>query len=107
MPVIRELEVGGEEVLGEIPQHLRKFSLRELLTIPWDYWRFPEGVNSVRASYLYDEQAASPGARANEPRLQIKEIARRSAPGSPGAGDGAAGETGRIQRASEVLSDAE
>jgi hypothetical protein len=82
MPIVRQLEVEGEVVLGEIPEHLRKFSLREVLSIPWDYWRFPQGAHSTRASYLYqsaergnDSQQWTP--RASEPRLQIKEIARK------------------------------
>jgi hypothetical protein len=77
--LLRDLEISGQVVLGEIPEHLRKFSLRELLTTPWDYWRFPEGVSSARISYLYGPNGTSSpgGARANEPTLQIKEIARR------------------------------
>ena len=90
LPVIRDLEVGGEVIFGEIPEHLRKISLREVLASPWSYWRFPEGAKSLRASYLYDskpgETSARPDAsptgesvihRASEPRLQIKEIARK------------------------------
>jgi len=76
--VLRDLDVAGEVILGEIPEHLRKFSLRNLLSIPWDYWRFPEGATSTRDAYLYDPES-SPGirrVRASEPRLQIKEIAR-------------------------------
>jgi hypothetical protein len=78
--VLRDLDVAGEVILGEISEHLRKFSLRDLLSIPWDYWRFPEGVTSAKIAYLYDSDG-SPGrggARASEPRLQIKEIARKS-----------------------------
>jgi hypothetical protein len=84
--VLRDLDVAGEAVLGEIPEHLRKFSLRDLLSIPWDYWRFPEGVTSTRDAYLYDPES-SPGirrVRASEPGLQIKEIARRGRSGGPG-----------------------
>jgi hypothetical protein len=82
LPVISELEIGGEVIFGEIPEHLRKLSLREVLSIPWSYWRFPEGVTSVRASYRYDspaeqEDVESDAPRASEPRLQIKEIARQ------------------------------
>jgi hypothetical protein len=82
LPVVRDLEVGGEMILGEIPEHLRKFSLRELLSIPWDYWRFPAGVNTARTSYVYNQDDQKPSesprkAWASEPRLQIKQIARR------------------------------
>jgi len=82
LPILRQLEVEGEVIMGDIPEHLRKFSLRGVLSIPWDYWRFPEGAKSVRHAYLYDpidevngRPEGSP--RASEPRLQIKEIARR------------------------------
>ncbi len=79
LKVLRDLEVSGEVVLGEIPEHLRKFSLRELLSIPWDYWRYPEGATSAKISYLYDADSwpEKKLVRASEPRLQIKEIARR------------------------------
>ncbi len=78
--VLRDLDVAGEVILGEIPEHLRKFSLRDLLAIPWDYWRFPEGVTSTKGDYLYDPDSAPRTglARASEPRLQIKEIARKA-----------------------------
>ena len=79
LKVLRDMEVSGEAVLGEIPEHLRKFSLRELLSIPWDYWRYPEGATSAKISYLYDADSWPEKrlVRASEPRLQIKEIARR------------------------------
>jgi hypothetical protein len=87
--VLRDLDVAGEVVLGEIPEHLRKFSLRNLLSIPWDYWRFPEGVTSTRDAYLYNSES-SPGirrVRASEPELQIKEIARRGRSGGSDISD--------------------
>ena len=80
LPVIRNLEVGGEVILGEVPEHLRKLGLREVLSVPWTYWRYPEGATSVRTSYRYDSTTEKTGALtgtpgASEPRLQIKEIA--------------------------------
>jgi hypothetical protein len=96
LPAIRDLELGGEVVLGEIPEHLRKIVLREVLAVPWSYWRFPEGVTSVRTSYRYDSPAEGRDAEtdmpgASEPRLQIKEIARKDkASRSPG-GDSSPG----------------
>jgi hypothetical protein len=84
--VLRDLDVAGEIVLGEIPEHLRKFSLRDLLSTPWDYWRFPDGATSTKDAYLYDPESSPEirRVRASEPRLQIKEIARRGRPGGPG-----------------------
>lgn len=77
--VLRDLDVAGEVVLGEIPEHLRKFSLRSLLAIPWEYWRYPEGVHSAKSYYLYDPDSSlgKRQIRASEPRLQIKEITRK------------------------------
>jgi hypothetical protein len=81
--ILRNLDVAGEVMLGEIPEHLRKFSLRDLLSIPWDYWRYPEGATSARISYLYDPGGSSEKrpVRASEPRLQVKEITRKRSGG--------------------------
>ena len=77
------LDVAGEVILDEISEHLRKFSMRDLLSIPWSYWRFPEGVTSAKIACLYDSDGSQGQRRAHasEPGLQIKEIARKSRSG--------------------------
>lgn len=71
--VTHRLRLDRRDFLEDIPEHLRWIALRRLIAIPWHYWRYPRGANTVARPYLYGEgsEAANPP-RANELELQFK-----------------------------------
>ncbi len=71
--VVHRLRLDRRDFLEDIPEYLRWLALRRLLSIPWRYWRFPRGANTVARPLLYadgNEPALNP--RASEPALQFK-----------------------------------
>jgi hypothetical protein len=67
------LRLDRRDFLEDIPEHLRWIALRRLIAIPWQYWRYPRGANTVARPYLYGDAGdvgGPPGA--NEQGLQFK-----------------------------------
>jgi hypothetical protein len=50
---LEHLEIQGVGFLEDIPEHFRTMVTRQLLSLPWAYWRFPRGVKSARQLLLY------------------------------------------------------
>jgi hypothetical protein len=69
------LEIQGSEFLDDVPEHFRTTATRRLLSLPWMYWRFPRGVKSRKAFFVYGtsgDLSAEPEL-ASDRRFQIKE----------------------------------
>jgi hypothetical protein len=79
--VVRHLRLRGPDFIDDVPEILRGFALRRLLTIPWRYWRYPRGANAITRPLVYSGEAAPAAAAACEPQLQFK------APPTPAPGD--------------------
>jgi hypothetical protein len=69
------LEIQGSEFLEDLPEHFRAAATRRLLSLPWSYWRFPRGVRSRRALFVYGGAGDLDGGPelASDRRFQIKE----------------------------------
>ncbi len=51
---LEHLEVEGTGFLEDVPEHFRTMVTRQLLRLPWAYWRFPRGAGSARQLLIYD-----------------------------------------------------
>lgn len=69
---VRRMLLAGHDLVADIPEHFRGYALRQLLTTPWRYWRYPRGANSAARPHLYSVPGPSGPLPANEPELQIK-----------------------------------
>lgn len=72
---LEALEIAGDSFLEDIPEHFRAVVTRNLLRLPWSYWRFPRGVKSARTFSLYcgRTELEFEADLAAEKRYQIKE----------------------------------
>jgi hypothetical protein len=50
---LERLEIEGAGFLEDVPEHFRTLVTRQLLSLPWVYWRFPRGAQSARQSLVY------------------------------------------------------
>jgi hypothetical protein len=50
---LERLEIDGTRFLEDVPEHLRTVVTRQLLRLPWAYWRFPRGAGSARQFLVY------------------------------------------------------
>lgn len=62
----------GREVLGDLPEVLAPLVSRQLLAIPWRYWRYPWGAQRQRGRRLYEAGATRTRPPAADPEMQIK-----------------------------------
>lgn len=69
-----ELGVEREDFLDDVPEHFRNFALRQLISLPWTYWRYPLGAGSSLKFNIYDPQGALVAAQqpAADPHYQLK-----------------------------------
>jgi hypothetical protein len=86
-----ELEADGTELFGDVPEHFRRLALRQIVALPWSYWRYPLGAGAAASRYLYGELEPGESIRAADPSHQIKE---RVTGGSPTGETPTAGATG-------------
>ena len=71
--LVHRLRLDRRDFLEDIPEYLRWLALRRLLTIPWRYWRFPRGANTIARPLLYGESNEASGIPlASEASLQFK-----------------------------------
>lgn len=70
--VVRRLRLGGPDFFEDIPEHLRGYALRQLVSIPWTFWRYPRGANSGVRRYLYAGARDAVPPSVCEPTLQFK-----------------------------------
>jgi hypothetical protein len=50
---LERLEIEGTGFLDDVPEHFRTMVTRQLLRLPWAYWRFPRGAGSARQLLVY------------------------------------------------------
>jgi hypothetical protein len=79
---VRHMQRLGNDFVSDIPEHFRGYALRQLLTTPWRFWRYPRGANTAVRPYVYSRPEAEPTPLANEPAFQFK-----APPVSPAAAD--------------------
>ncbi len=70
--IVHRLRLDRRDFLADIPEYLRWLALRRMISIPWRYWRFPHGANTVARPLLYAGAEADLSPRASEPELQFK-----------------------------------
>ncbi|MFQ5599591.1 MAG: hypothetical protein ACE5G2_03450 [Candidatus Krumholzibacteriia bacterium] len=84
---VRRLRLAGLDFIDDIPEHLRWYALRQLLAIPWRYWRYPRGANAAARPYLYAQPNHAAPLQSCEPCMQFKAAGsaagERSAPDVP------------------------
>ena len=72
---IEHLEIEGTGFLEDVPEHFRTLVTRQLLDLPWTYWRFPRGARSARQLLVY-----STGRRISRPNSPPTEPSRSNSP---------------------------
>ena len=83
-PKLERLEIEGSGFLEDVPEHFRTVVTRQILSLPWAYWRFPRGAKSAHQLLLY-----SSGNTKFEPQptsdrtFQIKQPPAKKEPGEP------------------------
>jgi hypothetical protein len=77
------VEIQGTEFLDDVPEVFRTTVTRRLLSLPWSFWRFPQGVKSRRTHLVYGASSnADPMSElASDRRFQIKEPTEQEEPG--------------------------
>jgi len=72
--LLDELDVEKQDFLEDVPEHLRTFALRRLISLPWTYWRYPLGAGSRIVLKLYDPSGSLAASQppAADPHYQIK-----------------------------------
>jgi hypothetical protein len=71
---LAELEVDGAELLADVPEHVRGLTLRSMVRMPWDYWRYPLGAATAPHRFVYEDidRRVAPAPPAADPHLQVK-----------------------------------
>jgi hypothetical protein len=62
----------AHDVVEDIPEHFRGYAIRQLLSLPWRYWRYARGANTALRPFLYSAGRGPQRPRATEPELQFK-----------------------------------
>jgi hypothetical protein len=75
-----EIEVGGTELFRDVPEHFRRLVLRQIIPLPWSYWRYAMGAGTGARRFLYGELEPGEGGSAADPAHQIKMFAVKTAP---------------------------
>ncbi len=75
MARVETLQIRGDHFLDDIPEHFRMVVTRQLLRLPWAYWRFPRGAKSARTFSVYGGRGTLEfePELASDRRYQIKE----------------------------------
>lgn len=73
-PMLDELDLERQDFLEDVPEHFRNIALRQLITLPWSYWRYPLGAARSLKVNLYDPQGALIASQepAADPHYQLK-----------------------------------
>jgi hypothetical protein len=69
---LEELETDGTELMRDVPEHFRHFMLRQIVGLPWDYWRYPMGAGATERRFLYGDADPGQTGLAAAPAFQIK-----------------------------------
>ena len=69
---VRRMLRHGNDFVGDIPEHFRAYALRQLLMLPWRWWRYARGANTAVRPYLYSRIQEPYTPPATELELQIK-----------------------------------
>ncbi|MDX1577616.1 MAG: hypothetical protein R3266_03990, partial [Gemmatimonadota bacterium] len=56
----------------DLPEAIEPLAVRQLLSLPWRYWRYPLGAQRRRHQRLYDAEWHGSAPPAADPRMQIK-----------------------------------
>jgi hypothetical protein len=79
---LEELELDSHDFLQDVPEHFRNIAFRQLLSLPWTYWRYPLGAGSSLKVKAYDPQSALVAAQhpAADPQYQLKDLSAKRRP---------------------------
>ncbi len=74
-PMLDELDLERQDFLEDVPEHFRAMALRELISLPWSYWRYPLGAARNVKVNIYDPQGALMAAQqpAADAHYQLKQ----------------------------------
>ncbi len=72
--VLEGMEAEGEHLMDDVPEHLRSLFLRQLIGLPWIYWRYPKGAGTAAKVSAYNPTAVLTmrPEMASDRRYQIK-----------------------------------
>jgi len=75
---LEDMEAEGEDLVSDVPEHFRALFLRELIGLPWVYWRYPKGAGTSAKVPAYNPAAVLTMREemASDRRYQIKASAR-------------------------------
>jgi len=62
----------GEAVLADVPEAIASLTARQILAIPWRFWRYPLGAQRRREPRIYDGAAVEDASLRADRALQIK-----------------------------------
>jgi hypothetical protein len=71
---LNELDLERQDFFEDVPEHFRNFALRQLISLPWTYWRYPLGAGTGLKFNIYDPQGALVASQqpAADPHYQLK-----------------------------------
>lgn len=71
---IDELDLERQDFFEDVPEHFRNFAIRQLISLPWTYWRYPLGAGTGLKINMYDPQGALVASQhpAADPHYQLK-----------------------------------
>ncbi len=72
--VLEEMEAEGEQLVSDVPEHLQSLFLRQMVALPWIYWRYPKGAGTAAKVPAYNPTAvlSMREEMASDRRYQIK-----------------------------------
>jgi hypothetical protein len=78
---LERLEIEGTGFLEDVPEHFRTLVTRQLLSLPWSYWRFPRGAGSARQFLVYSSGSTDYDPEPTSDRaFQIKQTGQKKSP---------------------------
>jgi hypothetical protein len=72
--ILEEMEAEGEDFAADVPEHFQALFLRQLIGLPWIFWRYPKGAGTSAKVPAYNPAAvlSLKEELASDRRYQIK-----------------------------------
>ncbi len=72
--ILEDMEAEGENLVADVPEHLQALFLRQMVGLPWIYWRYPKGAGTAAKVSAYNPAAvlSMREEMASDSRYQIK-----------------------------------
>jgi hypothetical protein len=72
--ILEDMEAEGDQLVSDVPEHLQSLFLRQMVALPWIYWRYPKGAGTAAKVPAYNPAAvlSMREEMASDRRYQIK-----------------------------------